>query len=381
MNRLQGEDRPTYILGYPRWVRLSRIGGTVLLVGAVLVRLVLAWVHLVRPLLAAVQATSGDPAEIGQALSQALAAQPLRPFLSVHLSLILVAGALAFLRAILPDLALADEGLAVRSLGGWRVIPWASVRVVRIMSFAKPERRLVLVQGNWTRWSPWPRLVSVCLGAGLDPGLLFTSQIRDFKPLMLRLYREVKQAAPEALFDDEFLSPTAALALEPTPTLADLVDQAREEGWALSISAQVMGAVAAGLIVVQLLVLLLQGGAWWKPLVIIALCGMEWLIGTFYLYALSEFFPAFVGFRESALLYPPPQIPRALLAVPMAMLVAAGLPFLAAMVGLAGVLWAVTVTALLVQRLYRLDSILYALAGGAFQAMFQFLVLGVIFTG
>jgi hypothetical protein len=65
----------------------------------------------------------------------------------------------------------------------------------------------------------------------------------------------------------------------------------------------------------------------------------------------------------------------------MAMLVGAGLPFLAAMVGLAGVLWAVTLTALLVQRLYRLDSILYALAGGAFQAMFQFLVLGVIFTG
>jgi hypothetical protein len=203
--------------------------------------------------------------------------------IAAHLSLLLVAGAIAFLYDFLPDLGLVGEGFAVRTVLGWKSIPWTAVRVVRIMSFENTRGRLVLVQGNWTRWSPWPRLVSVCLGAGYDPGVLFTSAIRDFGPLMRRTYREVKQVAPNALFDDEFLSPSALMVLEPVPTLDSLVDEARSEGWPLAISAQAMSAVPVGLVLVQLLILLLRGGSWWKPLAIIGLCEMEWLIGAPYL--------------------------------------------------------------------------------------------------
>lgn len=381
MAKLQGEDKPTYILSYPRPVRLVRTGMVVLLTGVALVRWVLAWVNFLRPLIQAAGGTSGTWPEVSQIVLQSLAAQPLRPLIAVHLSLLLVAGALALVYAFLPDLALVDYGLAWRTLRGWQVIPWAAVRVVRITSFEESGRHLVLVQGKWTRWSPWPRLLSVCLGAGFEPGLLFTSAIRDFKPLMRRLYQEVTRAVPEALFDDEFQSPSAVLLLEPTPTLAGLVDQAREDGWPLSISAQVMAAVAAGLVVVQLLIWILAGVVWWKPLAIVFLCGMEWLVGAFYLYALAEIFPAFVEFREAALLYPAPQIPRALLSVPMALFAAAGVPFLAAMLGLVGVLWAVTLTALLVQQIYRLESVLLSLVGGAFQALFQFVVLAIVFGG
>jgi hypothetical protein len=140
-----------------------------------------------------------------------------------------------------------------------------------------------------------------------------------------------------------------------------------------------MAAVPAGLILVQLLILILEGDVWWKGLAIAGLCGLEWLIGALYLYALAEIFPGLVEFRETALLYPLAQIPRALLSLPMAMLVAAGVPFLAAMLGLAGVLWAVILTALLVQQFYRLKSIVPAVIGGAFQALFQFLVLAIVF--
>jgi hypothetical protein len=132
------------------------------------------------------------------------------------------------------------------------------------------------------------------------------------------------------------------------------------------------------LVLVELLILILYGGHWWEPLAIIAMCGFEWLIGTFYLYALAEFFPGEIEFRDAALLYPIPQIPRALLAVPMAMLVAAGAPFLAAMVGLVSVIWAVILTAFLVRSLFRLRSILPAVIGGVFQALFQFLVLALV---
>ncbi len=127
--------------------------------------------------------------------------------------------------------------------------------------------------------------------------------------------------------------------------------------------------------------LIREGGVWWKPLAIAGLCGIEWVIGAFYLFALAEILPTYVDFRQAALLYPTAQMPRALLSVPMAMLVAAGVPFLAAMLGLAGVLWAVVLTAFLVQEIYRLDSILPAMIGGAFQALFQFLVLAIVFSG
>jgi hypothetical protein len=345
----------------------------------VMVRWVQAWVQFLQRVIQAYQSSSGAFAELRQILGDTLAAQPLRPLISAHVGLLVVAGAIAILYHIFPDLSLTDDGLATRTLTGWQVIPWTRVKAVRIVSFEKPQRRLVLVQGNWSRWSPWPRLVSVCLGAGWAPGLVFTSAIRDFKGLMLCLYQEVSKAVPDAVFDDEFISPPALLAVEPVPTLAMLVDQARGEGWPLGVSVKVMAAVPAGLVLNQLLLWIWKEDAWWESLAIVALCAIEWLIGAFYLYAIAEIFPGLVEFREAALLYPLPQIPRALLAVPMAMLVASGAPFLAAMLGLAGVLWAVILTALLVQQLYSLKSILPAMIGGTFQALFQFIVLGLVF--
>ena len=372
MAELRGDERPTYILSYPRWIRLGRAGMIILLAAASVANWVLAWVRFVGPLVQA----AGASTEIFDLVT----AQPLRPLIAAHISLLLTAGAMASVFAFLPDLSLADDGLAVRTILGWRLVPWATIHIVRIVPFETSQRRLVLVQGRWSRWSLWPRLVSICLGAGFEPGLFYTSALRDFKPLTLRLYQEVRKASPETIFEDEFLSPSALLVAEPGPTLSTLVEEAREEGWPLSISAQVMTAVAGGMVVVQLLVILLRGDAWWKPLVIVGVCGVEWFIGAIYLYALTEIFPAQVELREAALLYPMPQMPRALLTVPMAMLIAAGTPFLAAMLALAGVLWAVTLTALMVQQLYRLPSILPAMIGGAFQALFQFLVLVTMFS-
>jgi hypothetical protein len=365
MTKLSKEDRPTYILSYPGWIRWGRIGLVLLLSGAALVRWVLEWVHFVRPL----------------ARGAELIPQALRPLAAGHVGLLLTAGAVAFVYALLPDLALADDGLAVRTITGWRVIPWRAITAVRIAPFEGSNRRLVLVQGQWARWSPWPRLVSMCLGTGYEPGVLMTSAIRDFGPLMDRMRQEVSRAAPEAIFDDNCFSLPARLVLEPAPTLAGLVDQAREEGWPFSLSAQAMAAVAGSLTLVQVLIMILVGGAWWEPLAVIGLAAAEWLIGTLYLYAVAEVFTGNVELREAALLYPLPQIPRALLALLMAIFVVAGVPFLAAMLGLVGVLWAVILTALMVQQIYRLKSILPAMAGGALQALFQFITLAIILSG
>jgi len=373
MSKLEGEERPTYVLSYPRPMRLVRLGLSSLLAGAALANWLLAWLRFLRPVLAAA-GSAIDPLEV-------LAAQPLRPLIAAHVSLPLVAAALGLVYAFLPDLSLADEGLAMRTLLGWRVVPWQTITAVRITAFAESRRRLVLVQGRWARGAVWPRLISVCLGGGFEPGVLLTSAIRDFGPLMLRLYREVKKSAPEAVIDDQFLSPSALVVLEPQPTLSMLVKQACSGGWPLAVSAQIMGAVAGGLVVAQLLMMLLFGATWWKPLAIVGLVALEWGIGALYLYALTEVWAVRVEFREAALLYPLPQIPRALLSIGMAMFICAGAPFLAAMLGLAGVVWAVILTAFLVQQMYQQESILPALAGGALQALYQFIVLAIVFSG
>jgi len=185
---------------------------------------------------------------------------------------------------------------------------------------------------------------------------------------------------PGALFDDSFFSPPAAVVLDPVNTVDGLVTQVESEGWPFDLSFQAMGAVALGLLVSQLLELLLRGGAWWAPLAIIALTGLEWVIGALYLYALAELLPGEIEFRAAALTYPMTQIPRALLAVPIAMLMGAGLGFLAAILGLLAVLWSVMLTALLAQRIYRLQSILPAVPGSILQAVFQFIVLAIAIT-
>jgi hypothetical protein len=373
-------ERPTYVLSYSRPLRLARTALALMLVVGAVLNWATAWIRFWEPVIQALR-TMDPSVGWGQVLLDALAAQPLRPFLAAHLGLLLTAGAVALVSALLPDLSVADDGLAVRTWRGWDVVPWSTIRAVRFVSIEKKDLRLVLVQGSWTRWSPWPRLVSALLGGGWAPGLVFASTIRDFRPLVMHLYQEVRRAAPNALFDHQFLSPSAALVTDPVPTLAGLADQAREEGWPFELSLQVMAAVPASLIVVQLLLLLLRGGAWWKPLAIAGLCGLEWGAGALYLYALAELLPGSTGFREGALLYPMPQIPRALLAALMVMLVSAGLVFPAALVGLAGVLWAVILTALLVQQMYRLPSLLPAMIGGVLQAFVQFLILAIVFAG
>ena len=373
------EGAPTYVLSYPRRVRLVRMAITVLLAGGAIVNLVLAWIRFAGPAVQVILVTTADFQPTMRLLADTLALQPLRPFLAAHLSLLLAAWALAIAGDLLPDLALADDGLMVRRMRRWTLVPWSSLRAVRAMHLGD-ERYLVLVQGRWTRLAAGPRLVSLLLGAGAAPGILLTSEIRDFMPFMERLYQEVKAAVAEPVFDDDFYSMPAALVLNTTAALDSLVDQAHEDGWPLSLSAQAMAAVPAGLIVVQLLVLLLQGGAWWKPLALAGLCALEWAMGALYFYALAELFGGRVELREAALLYPLAQIPRALLALPMAMLAGAGLSFPAAAVGLASVLWAVVLTAFLVQRLYRLKSMLPAVPGALLQTLYQFLVLAIVFS-
>jgi len=297
----------SYTLSYSRWVKPARIAVLLLLAVAALVQWVLAWVHFIQPLTQGVS----------------LVALALRPLIAANLGLLLTVGSLAFVYLILPDLALADEGLAVRTLFGWRVMPWAAVTTVRTIPFAQSSRKMVLVQGGGGRGISWLHLVSACLGAGFKPGILFTSAIRDFEPLVDRLRQEVALAAPRRC------STTSSFPCRPTGLRAGAhhrrtgqpVTRRRLGAVHSGPTRRAMAAVTAGLLLVLLLLLALRGGAWWKPVLLIGLGAIEWAAGALYFYALGALLPGEVELRQGARLYPFPQIPRALLALPMAMLV------------------------------------------------------------
>ena len=119
----------------------------------------------------------------------------------------------------------------MRTLFGWRVMPWAAVTAVRTIPFERSSRKLVLVQGGGGRGISWLHLWSACLGAGFKPGILFTLAIRDFEPLLGRLRQEVALAAPQAVFDEQFFSLPARLVFEPAPTLDGLACWSRDEDW------------------------------------------------------------------------------------------------------------------------------------------------------
>jgi hypothetical protein len=358
------QDTRSYTLSYPWPVRVSRASLALGLAGAAVARCAVAWVQFGGPLLR----------------GGALADQPIRPLLAAHLGLLITVWSVGFILSFLPDLALTERALAARILFKWHTLPWPAVAEIRTMGFSRSNRRLVLIQGRWRWHAMWWRPISACLGAGTEPGLLFTSAIRDFEPLLTRVREEVSAANPNVLLDDEFFSLPARLVLEPVPTLAALAEQTRDEGWPVSISAQAMGAVSLGLVIVQLIMLGLDGGVWWQPLIILAAGAAEWAAGAVYIYALAAFLPGAVDLRQGMLLYPIAQVPRALLGLVTIMMLAAGLLWLAAMAALISVLWAVLLTALLVQQLYRLPSILPALPGAAIQALFQFMLLVLIFT-
>lgn len=287
---------------------------------------------------------------------------PLLPMLLASLVLLALALGVALVLAnALAPLTLSQQGLYVHGWGRVRFVPWGAIESFFGTRLGAAGRALLFVR---TPHAPWyTRLHGWLVGAGFTPGVLVTSDLSNFGPVMGHALRTlesehggvgprfVEQPAPPWLM--VIAAPHERVAwLWPLDEQGAPVRGAVDER-ALPRAAQVMGGVA---LVWPLL--LVVDGLWEAALrpsaLLLLLLGLvEWPLSAYWLVALGELCDRSVSWQEMLALYPDTQLPRWVVGAAALVLVLARAPrWLVALPLLAGVAWGGWLLRLLTLRLF-----------------------------
>jgi hypothetical protein len=301
------------------------------------------------------------------------------------------------LRALLPEIETRPEGLALRQRRGWQLVPWPSV--VAITDTEISEQNHVLLLESQARL-PWPhRLASLLYAGRLRPGLLITSAVSNFEPLMQRVVVEVTRAQQrhptprtEPLLRTHDYSKLLLLTLRPGQAIDRLVEAAREEDPPPPLSARRLLRAArpmAAIALLPALMLLVEMSlrqAQIPSLRLLVLAAVLWLISFLEWPVVSLLAQVFdEGAQASAegsrglYLYPTVQLPRvvAMLGAFLLLIAAANVPFfgfLPLLLWLTAIGWSFLLSAGLWEGLYDWRGT-QLLIGGAAPVVYQLLVL------
>jgi hypothetical protein len=102
---------------------------------------------------------------------------------AAHLTLILAIIAISWLRNLLPAIESRNEGIAVRDArrGRWLVLPWIKLRALKLTEISE-QSQILLLQGRGLPASQG--LTSLLYDGSLEPGVLITSAISNFQPML-----------------------------------------------------------------------------------------------------------------------------------------------------------------------------------------------------
>src|SRR5215208_752500 len=114
---------------------------------------------------------------------------------AAHVLLVLVLWLLAGLRNLLPDIETRGDGLAIRNFGRWMVVPWSSIKAIKVTELSE-ESRIVLIQAD-SGLPAYSRLASLIYQGSLAPGVLVTSAITNFEQVLQRVVLEVSRYQSE----------------------------------------------------------------------------------------------------------------------------------------------------------------------------------------
>lgn len=342
---------PMYV--YPqRWYWLLR-GAALLFLALLVGQSVLTWI---RALLTVIHSSTPIPVDPTWFLEEPLAA------VVGSLLALLIGGILGLaVGNLLVPLTLSEQGLYFHTLGRVRFVPWERVQGFFGTRVGLSTRTLLFIRVE--KGAPWfHRLHGLLVGAGLKPGFLVTSDLRDFGPAMGHAlgYLEALRGARMS-FDEQPPSELLSMAAAPRQHLAALVSP---DGGVMPISlggypgamreaAKVMVGVALSLALV-----LLADGVWSAELRLTALLifvlGMvEWPIGSYWLVAAGDLLGRATPWQDHLALYPTLQLPRWLAALAALALVLLRAPLgLVALPLLAGVVWSGWLLSLITQRFY-----------------------------
>lgn len=305
---------------------------------------------------------------------------------AAHLMLLLAAPGLLWLRNLLPPLESRDEGLAVRQSGRWRLIPWERITAFKATELSE-QSQILLLQSPKLHGAG--RLSSLLYDGSGAPGVLITSAISNFQPLLSHAVNSVaplEQEGRPPVLQQEARSWLFWLALQRRPAMAAMVEEARADEATKGLAAPHITAAAwpmALLAVVPALMLLADGlladtppslgllgaflGLW--------LFGMlEWPLVSLVSVVLDENTGGGEEGYRAVTLYPRSQLPRLIPLGGALLLQLVGLPLLPTMAWIAAIAWAFWLAAGLFEALYDWKGS-QAILGGLLPVLWQLLML------
>jgi hypothetical protein len=305
---------------------------------------------------------------------------------AAHLMLLIGVPAISWLRGLLPALESREDGLAVRTGGAWRLVPWERVSAFKATELSE-QSQILLLQSNRL---PGPgRLTSLLYDGSGDPGALVTSAISNFQPLLSHAVNSIaplEQEGRPPVLQQEARSWLFWLALQRRPALAAMVEEARADEATKGFAGPRVRSAAGAMALVALMpaLMLLADGLLADTRPALGLLGAfigMWLFGMLewpLVSLLSVVLDDNTGGGEEGYralgLYPASQLPRLLPMLGALLLVVVGAPLLPALAWIAAIAWAYWLAAGLFETLYEWKGS-QSILGGLLPVLWQLLLL------
>jgi hypothetical protein len=313
---------------------------------------------------------------------------------SAHGLLILAFGLALMLRNLLPALETRPEGLAVRNNynGRWKLINWSEILTIKATELSE-DTQIVLLQTRGGKLPPGRRLSSVLYDGSTQPGILITSALSNFQPLLQQVLTEVTRVQGDRaenetpLLQQEAQSWLLGLALQPGATLEQLVAAGREDPDTKTLSpAHVLRPLRPMTWVTLPIALMLFISAGLLPdvapnigllfqcLILFLFALIEWPLVSLLSVVLDENTGGGEEGYRAVYLYPISQLPRLLALLLALALMISGLPGLWIIAWIGAVVWSYFLTSGLWKALYQWEGNQTVL-GGLIPVIWQLLMM------
>ena len=372
---------------YPRRITAIFTWGAGLLAALLLLRYITYWLKFL-----ALAIPSLRPLPVFNWLDLRQLPAPWWLLVAAHLLVLIMLAIIAALRNLLPELQARGEGLAVRYFNRWVVLPWSRVSAIKVTEFSE-ESQIVLVQTTGGL-PPAARLSSLIYDGSLAPGVLITSALSNFEPLMQRMVLEVTRSQSERtapvdspILQSEARSLLLLLSFRAGQTIDRLVEESRADEETKELKPAYLLRAAGPMFWLALpppllmicdraiqQAILPDGRLIVGAIVLFLLSLLEWPLVCLVSLALDETTGGGEEGNRAFYLYPLIQLPRLLPLAGALVMVLLGVPVLPVLFWIGAIAWSFLLAAGLWEALYDWRGG-QLLAGGLVPVTFQLLIL------
>ncbi len=311
---------------------------------------------------------------------------------AAHLMLLFMIGVLIVLRNLLPSLEARPEGLTVRNMlnGRWQLVSWQQIIAVKATELSEHDQ-ILLIQARDRSLPLSRRFSSLLYDGGFRPGILVSSVIHKFQPLMQYALHQIVSSQDEkrrsAVLQQDARSWLFFLAAKPKAAFERLVAESRDQAASQRIQATSLLQAAkpmAWLALLPALILiadrlLLAGSPPGANVAVFALIAwfvsmLEWPLIALISVALDDATGGGEEGYRAVYLYPTSQLPRILAMFGALALLTLNVPVLPIIAWIAAIAWSYFLASALWKALYEWGGSL-AVLGGLIPTLWQLLVL------